>query len=101
MIRDIDPLCRARLRLGAFHEPLLDIPGQAVKRLLHVDVTLGADFEEGDAEFVGELLPSLGGDGALLFPVTFVADEDFVDTLGGVLLDVGKPGPDVYLSKDS
>jgi hypothetical protein len=38
----------------------------------------------------------LGGDGALLFPVAFVADEDFVHAFCCVLLDVGEPGADVY-----
>lgn len=36
------------------------------------------------------------GDGALLFPVALVADEDLVDALGGVLLDVGEPCADVW-----
>jgi len=37
----------------------------------------------------------LGADGALFFPVAFVADEDLVDAFGGVLFDVGEPGADV------
>lgn len=34
--------------------------------------------------------------GPLFFPVTFVSDEDFVNSFAGVLFDVGKPGSDVY-----
>lgn len=37
----------------------------------------------------------LRGDGTLLFPVAFVADEDFVDAFCGMLFDVGEPGSDV------
>jgi hypothetical protein len=37
----------------------------------------------------------LGGDCALLFPVTLVANEDLVDAFGRMLLDVREPGADV------
>jgi hypothetical protein len=36
------------------------------------------------------------GDGALLLPVAFVADQDLVDAFTGVLLDVGEPCSYVY-----
>jgi hypothetical protein len=41
-------------------------------------------------------LTLLCGDGALLFPITLVANEDLVDALGGMLLDIGKPSPDIW-----
>lgn len=78
--------------------PLLDIRRERVERFLHVDVALGRDLEEGDAEFVGQRLALLGADGALLLPVAFVADEDLVDAFAGVLLDIGEPGADVCYS---
>ena len=82
-------------RLLCIDDALLDIRRQAEKGLFHVDVAFGRDFHEGDAELVGQGLALLGGDGALLFPVAFVADEDFVHAFGGVLLDVGEPCSDV------
>jgi hypothetical protein len=64
--------------------------------LVDVDVALCGDLEERNAEFVGEGLATLCADGALLLPVALVADEDLVDAFGGVLLDVGEPGANVY-----
>jgi hypothetical protein len=40
-------------------------------------------------------LAAFRADLALLFPVAFVAYQDLVDALGGVLLDVGKPCADI------
>ena len=82
---------------GTVDEALLDIRGERVEGLVDVDVALGRDLEEGDAEFVGEGLALFCGDGALLFPVALVADEDLVDAFGGVLLDVGEPCADVWV----
>jgi hypothetical protein len=79
----------------AVDQPLLDVCGQAVEGLVDVDVALCRDLEERDAEFVCERLTALRGDGALLFPVALVANEDLVDAFGGVLLDVGEPRADV------
>ena len=83
------------IRPSGIDKTLLDVAGEAVKRLIDVDVALGRDLEEGDAEFVGEGLAALGADGALLFPIALVADEDLVDAFGGVLLDVGELRADV------
>ena len=95
---DTRPGARARtlLVLRAVDEALLDVGRKGVKCLIDVDVALGGNLEEGNAELVGELLALLGGNNTLLFPVALVTDEDLVDALGGVLLDVGKPGTDVY-----
>jgi len=76
-------------------EALLDVGGEAVKGLVDVDVALGGDLEEGDAELVGEGLALLGRDDAFLLPVALISNQDLVDALGGVLLDVGEPGLDV------
>lgn len=73
--------------LGSVHS-LLDIGGEAVEGLLDVDVVFRGNLQEGDAELVGKLLPLFGGDSPFLFPVTLVANEDFVDAFAGVLLDV-------------
>jgi hypothetical protein len=87
---------RSRLvRPRSVDQPLLDVAGQRVESLVDVDVALGRDLQEGDTEFVGESLALFCGDGALLFPVAFVANEDLVDAFGGVLLDVGEPCADV------
>jgi hypothetical protein len=37
----------------------------------------------------------LGGDCALLFPITLVANQNLVDAFGRMLLDVREPGADV------
>jgi hypothetical protein len=95
--------CVAHVNLGtlglvgprAVNEALLDIRGERVKGLIDVDVALGRDFEERNAEFVCERLAPFCADGALLFPVALVTNEDLVNALGGVLLDVGKPCADV------
>lgn len=84
------------LVLGRVDEALLDVGGEGVEGLVDVDVALGGDLEEGDAELVGEGLALLGADNALLLPVALVADEDLVDALGGVLFYVGEPGADVW-----
>ena len=76
-------------------DAFLDITREAEEGLLDVDIALGRDFHEGDAELVGQCLALFGGDGAFLLPVAFVADEDFVHAFGGVLFDVGEPGADV------
>jgi hypothetical protein len=86
---------RGRFCPRAVDQPLLDVGGQAVEGLVDVDVALCRDLEEGDTEFVRERLAALGRDGALLFPVALVADEDLVDAFGGMLLDVGEPRADI------
>lgn len=77
-------------------QPLLDIAGQAVKGLVNVDVALCRDLEEGDSELVSESLALFCRDSALLFPIALVTNEDLVDTLGGVLLNVGEPCANVW-----
>lgn len=76
------------IALRGVHDLLLDVSSQAVESLLDVDIALCRDFEERNAEFISELLSSLGGDCSLLFPVAFVSDQNFVDTLAGMLFDV-------------
>lgn len=92
---DVDGALLLLLGLLGVDDALLDVRGEGEEGLFHVDVGLGADLHEGDAELVGERLALLRRHRALLLPVAFVADEDLVDALGGVLLDVGKPGADV------
>lgn len=81
--------------LGGVDDALLDVRGEIVEGLVDVDVALGRDLEEGDAQLLGQGLALLGRDGALLLPVALVADQDLVDALGGVLLYVCEPGADV------
>jgi hypothetical protein len=83
------------VRPRSIDQPLLDVARQRVESLVDVDVALSRDLQERDAEFVGEGLALFCGDGALLFPVALVADEDLVDAFRGVLLDVGEPCADV------
>lgn len=93
---DVDARAARRdVVLGGVDDALLDVRGEAVEGLVDVDVALGRDLEEGDAQLVGEGLALLGGHGALLLPVALVADQDLIDALGGVLLHVCEPGPDV------
>ena len=84
-----------RLRLLRVDDALLDIPREAEKSLFDVDIAFRGDLHERDPELVGQRLALLGGNGAFLLPVALIADEDFVDAFGGVLLDVGEPGSDV------
>lgn len=81
--------------LGGIHA-LLDIRCEAIESLLDVDVVLCGDFKEGDAKLISQLLSLLGGDGSLLLPIAFVSNEDLVYSFTGMLLDVGKPGTDVF-----
>lgn len=83
------------VRSCAIDKSLLDVGRERVKCLIDVDVTLCGDFEERNAEFVGEGLATLCADGALLLPIALVSDEDLIDAFGCVLLDVGEPGADV------
>jgi hypothetical protein len=83
------------VRPRRINQPLLDVARQRVEGLVDIDVALSRDLQERDAEFVGEGLALFCGDGALLFPVALVADEDLVDAFRGVLLDVGEPCADV------
>lgn len=92
----MEPWRATMVSLGGIHA-LLDVRGKAVEGLLDVDVVLCGHLQEGDAKLISQLLALLGGDGPLLLPVTLVSDQDLVDPLAGVLLDVGKPGSDVYL----
>jgi hypothetical protein len=81
--------------LGVVYETLLDIGSEAVECLVNVDVALGRDLEEWDAKFIGERLALFCADDSLLFPVALVADQDLVDTFGGVLFYVLEPSADV------
>lgn len=92
-LRHIHPLILLRLR--TVHYPSLDVGRETEERLLHIDVRLRADLQEGDAQLVRERLALLRGHHALVLPVALVADEDLVHALGGVLLDVGEPGADI------
>lgn len=94
LLPDGHPLLRALLLLRVY-QALLDVRREAVECLVDVNVALGRNLEERDAELIGEGLPLLGGDGALLFPIALVANEDLVHAFGSMLLDVGEPGTDV------
>ena len=82
---------RAWLHPRGVDDALLYIGRETVESLVDIDVALSRHFHEGNAELVGEGLALFCRDGALLFPVAFVADEDFIDAFGGVLFDVGEP----------
>lgn len=92
-LRHIDALTLLRLR--TIHYPSLDVCRETEERLLHIDIRLRADLQEGDAQLVRERLALLRRHHALVLPVALVADEDLVHALGGVLLDVGEPGADI------
>lgn len=91
LLADVDSGASRLVVLGVVDEALLDVGSEAVEGLVDVDVALGRDLEEGDAEFVGEGLALLGRNDTLLFPVTLVSDEDLVDTFGSVLFYVCEP----------
>ena len=99
-LADVDARGARGFVLGRVDDALLDVGGQAVEGLVDVDVALGRDLEEGNAQFVGKSLALLRGYYPLLLPVAFVADQNLVDALGGVLLDVGEPGADVYRKRE-
>lgn len=92
---DIDGALLLLLGLLGVDDALLDIAREAEEGLLDVDVGLGADFHEGNAELVRERLALLGRNRALLLPIALVADKDLVHALCRVLLDVGEPRADV------
>ena len=77
-------------------QPLLDIASQTVKGLVNIDVALCRDLEEGNSKLISESLALFCRDSALLFPIALVANEDLVDTLGGVLFNVGEPCANVW-----
>jgi hypothetical protein len=92
---DVDGRLLLLLRLLGVHDALLDVAGKAEEGLLDVDVRFRADLHEGNAELVGKCLTLLSRNGALLFPVALVANQDLVDALGRVLLNVGEPCADI------
>lgn len=73
--------------LGSVH-PFLDIRCKAVERLLNVDVVLGRNLEEGNTEFISELLALFSRDCPFFFPVTLISNEDLVYTFTSMLFDV-------------
>lgn len=83
----IDALGTRLFGLGSVH-PFLDIRCKAVERLLNVDVVLGRNLQEGNAEFIGELLALLNRNCPFFFPVALISDENLVYTFTGMLLDV-------------
>jgi len=86
---------RTTRRTLAIDDALLDVARETEEGLLDIDVGLCADLHERDPQLVSERLALLRADGALLFPIALVADEDLVDAFAGVLLDVGEPGADI------
>lgn len=96
---DVDRALLLLLGLLGVDDALFDVAREAEEGLLDVDVGLGADFHEGDAELVGERLALLRRHRPLLLPVALVADQDLVDAFRRVLLDVGEPGADVCLGE--
>jgi hypothetical protein len=72
-----------------------DVPCECEESLLDSLVCLRTRFEEPEPKLVGELTPLLDRDSSLVVPVALVPDQDLVDTLGGVLLDVGVPCADI------
>lgn len=89
-----DPLVAGLFRLGIIHD-LLDLGGQSVESLVHIDVVLGRDLEEWDSQLVGQCLALFGRHSALFLPVTFVANENLVDALARMLLDISEPCSDI------
>lgn len=65
---------------------LQDELGQLVEDVGDVDACLGTGLDEGDAEGLCQLLTLLGGDHPGVFFVAFVADDDHLGVLLGVLL---------------
>ena len=91
----VNPRSTSCVVLGGVNDALLDVGCQVEKRLVDIDVALGRDFHERDAKFVGKRLALLSRDCPLLLPIAFVANQNLVDALGGVLFHVGEPGSDV------
>ena len=92
---DVDGRLLLLLRLLGVDDALLDVACKAEEGLLDVDVGFRTDLHERNAELVGKCLTLLSRNGALLFPVTLVANQDLVDALGRMLLNVGEPCADV------
>lgn len=89
---------RRGLVLARVDDALLYVGRERVEGLIDVDVALGRHLEEGDAQLVRQRLALLRAHRPLLLPVALVADQDLVDALGGVLLHVCEPGPDICVS---
>lgn len=86
---------RSLLVLRRVDDPFLDVGREAEESLLDVLVRLGRDFEERNAQLVGECLALLCRHSPLLLPVAFVSNKDLVDAFRCVLFHVGEPGADV------
>jgi hypothetical protein len=76
---------------------LLDVRRQRIKCLVNIDIGLGRDLHEGYSKLIRQSLSLLLGHNTLLFPITFVTDEDLVDAFCSVLLHVCEPSPDIYI----
>lgn len=87
-----------RLRCLGVYNALLDVAREAEEGLLNVDVAFGRDLHEWYSKLVGKCLALLSRDSALLFPITFVANQDLVDAFSCMLLDVREPRSDVCRS---
>lgn len=83
------------VRLRGVHA-LLDVRRKIVEGLLDVDVVLGRNLQERDAELIGQLLSLFGRNSSLLLPVTLVANQNLVYPFARVLFDVRKPSADIY-----
>ena len=89
---DLDTRGSGLLRgLLGVDDAFLDFASEAVEGFLDIDVALGRDFHERNAELVGEGLALFRRDGAFLFPIAFVTNQNLVDAFAGVLLNVGEP----------
>lgn len=95
LLRHIHALRCALIRFRSVDDALFNVGRKAIKRLLDVDVALGRHLHEGNTQLVGELLTSLHRHRPLFLPVAFISDQNLVDAFGGVLLDIGKPGPNI------
>lgn len=89
-----DSLSASLFRFWRIHD-FLDFRGETVESFVDIDIILGWDFEKRDTKLISKPLTLFSWHCSFFFPVTFVADKDFVNTLACMLLDIWEPGPDV------
>lgn len=74
-------------RLGHIHA-FLYLGSEIIESLFNVDIVLGGNLEEGDAQLICQLLALLSRNSPLFLPVAFISNEDLVHTLTCMLFNI-------------
>lgn len=83
-------------RSGLIFQSIEAILSEGHEALLYVDAALRRSLEKGDSILVGQILPSLGRDDALIGHIALVSNQNTVYISCSVGLEVGHPAADVF-----